>query len=105
MCNKPVVVYYNLDQNMGNRRLPATGETKTDHVVFRKYFREYFYSIREIQKISSRFSEVYYAGYLRNVNKSRNRVFLFYLTLFQIVLLLCIIPNSIKIEPTVFSVL
>ena len=44
-CNKPAVVYYNLDQNMGNDRLPATKETKKDQVAFRKHFREHFYAI------------------------------------------------------------
>ena len=57
-CNKPVVVYYNLSQNVCNDRLPVTEETKKDQllrristryekhknyqVVFRNYFQESF---------------------------------------------------------------
>ena len=29
-CNKPVLAYYNLDQNMCNDRLPATEEARKD---------------------------------------------------------------------------
>ena len=45
ICNKPVVVYFNLDQNMCNHRHPATEETKKDKVVFWKHFRDHFYAI------------------------------------------------------------
>ena len=90
---------------MCNYRLPDTEETETYQVVFRKYFIEDFYLIWEIQKLSSSFAEVLAGEFLRNINRSRNCIFPeFYLTLFQIVLLLCIIPKSIKIAPTVFSV-
>ena len=58
ICNKPAVNYYILDQNLCNHKLPATEETKKDQIVFRKYFRETFYAIGEIQKLSSRFQNV-----------------------------------------------
>ena len=54
---------------------------KNDQVVFRKYFPKF----------------------LQNLNGSRNRFFHeYYMTLFQIALLLFIIPHSIKQELTVF---
>ena len=46
--NKPVVIYYNLGQNMCIHRLPVTEETEKAQVMFRKYFREHFYALREI---------------------------------------------------------
>ena len=42
ICDKRVVVYYNLDQNMCNRILPTTEETKKDQLVFREHFRDHF---------------------------------------------------------------
>ena len=39
------MVYYNLDENMWNDRLPATEETKKNQVFFGKYFRESFYEM------------------------------------------------------------
>ena len=91
---------------MCNNRFPVPEETKKDQVVFRKYFRKHFKAIWEIQKLSNSFPGVFSGEFLQNVNRSRNLIFLeFYLTQFQIVFSLCIIPNFMKVEPTVFSVL
>ena len=90
---------------MCNHRLPVTEETKKDQVVFWKYFREHFYELWDIQKVSNSFPEVHSGGFLLNVNRSRNCIFPeYYLTLFQITLLLCIIRNYIKKAAPVFSV-
>ena len=81
--NKSVMVYYNLDENMWNDILPA----------------------KKNKKRSSIFPKVFSGEFLRNINRLRKLIFQeFYLTLFQIALLLCIIANSIKIPPTDFSV-
>ena len=96
------MVYCNLNQNICDHWLPATEETNKRLSTFSKVFREHFCAIWEIPKHSNSFKEEF-SGVLQNVNRSRNRIFPeFYLTLFQIILLLCAILNSIKISPTVF---
>ena len=71
---------------MCSHRLPATKETKKDQVVFRKYFREHFWAIWEIQKLLSSFPEIFSGEFLQNVSRSRKLIFSeFYLAQFQIV--------------------
>ena len=99
--NKPVVVYYNLYQNVCNHKFPATKKLEKRSSSFPEAL--FLRDMRNTKKISSSFPEVFSREFLRNVNGSRNRIFPeYYLTLFQIVLLLSIIPNSVKISTESF---
>ena len=99
--NKPAVV-----KIAGvHHRLPVE-ETKKVQEVFRKYIRKYFYEIWEIQKLSSSFLGVFSGEIPRSVNRIHNRIFFEYsLTIFQTALLIRLIPNFIKIAPTVVSLI
>ena len=97
--------YYNLDQNMCNDKFAAIKKTKKDQVAFRKHFGKHFYAIQKIQKLLDSFPAVFSGELLRNASRSRNRIQPeYYLTLFQIVLLLCIISNTINMVFMVFIV-